>query len=144
MELRRNGHRLVLIGVVGVAAAVPAAALAAGQNSVKLRAPRTAHVGETFQYVVSGSSASASANDLSTFVNTGFRCRRTHKGELAAQRAGRHVSGELRYRVTSSHFRGRAKVTSNSTGRHFICAYLWQRSSGKTLAKASHKYITKT
>ncbi len=125
-----------LIAPLAIALTVPAVALAAGGNSVKIKAPHKPTLGSSFNYSVKGNSAGK--NVLSTFLNTATKCKKTYKKERALASPPR--SNELKNKVKGSYKKG-FSVTTASVGTHYICAYL-HKHSGKTVVKASAKYVT--
>ena len=134
-------HKGLAAGLLaGVIAIAPAAALAAGGNSVTISGPTSAHVGKKFKYTVSGH-VTKTGPGFNTFINTRLRCPATYKAELRTPYAKTAPPG-FPVKVTSKNFRGKFTVTPKAKGPHYICAYLFRRSSKKTLAHASHKYVT--
>ena len=136
MHRKRKG--LVMGLVLSAIAAAPAVTLAATGNSLKIHAPSTATVGHKFHFYVSGTS-SKTGRGLSIFVNTGVSCPQTYKGELNTQFANTQVSYTVTKHVFSS---PRLSITPRAPGKHYICAYLYSRHTGRTVVHASHKYVT--
>jgi hypothetical protein len=136
MEL--PARRIALLVLVAGALAVPAAALAAGGNKVKIKTPHIAHVNKVFHYTAKGRSASAN-NFLATFINTGVKCKKTYTAELAF-----NSFNVQRTSLKKGPFKVRYTVTPVSTGKHYICAYIYKNNaSAKTVARATGKYTTK-
>ena len=139
------GHRTprIIAAVLTIAAlTVPAIALASGGNRVKIKTPHKAKIGKNFKYTARGESSSA-RNHLATFINTNVKCKKTFKAE-AAYNPVPPLGDEVILRLRKGHFGGknyRFIVTPSSTGRHYICAYIYS-AKGKTLAKASSNYTT--
>jgi hypothetical protein len=119
-----------------VALAVPAAAIAA-TNSLAVNSPHRAHLGVTFNYRVTGDSASAH-NRLATFLNTRTKCAATFTKELASPFGGTAVTES----VPMGHFTRLFHATSHSKGVHYVCAYMYKSKSKRTVRRAVSKYVT--
>ena len=137
----RNEYRLTRIArVVLVAAAIlslafAASALAAG-SSVKIHARKKPHVGRTFPYTVTGRAAHG-ANEIATFTDS-RRCAKTRAKERHRSTRGR----ELDNRVKQGHFRvAKDAVTVYYAGPNYICAYLYNRKSKRTVAHAKRRFV---
>lgn len=122
--------------IVIVSLVIPAVAIAA-VNRLTISAPHHAKLGVTFNYGVSGSSASAH-NHLATFLTTAATCAKTFKGELASPFGVTEVSEA----VPKGHFSRSYHATSHSAGAHYICAYLYRNQSKGTVRRAASKYVT--
>lgn len=133
------GHRRTLrlsIGMLIVVLAIPAAAVAA-TNSLAISSPHHARLGVTFNYRVTGDSAS-SHNRLATFLSTRVKCAKTFNKELASPFGVTEVTESL----PRGHFTRFFHATSHSTGVHYVCAYLYKSKSKGTVKRAVSKYVT--
>jgi hypothetical protein len=134
----RKSHRFAAPVLLVVALAIPAAGLAAGGNTVHIKAPHTAKLHKNLNYSISGYSSSAS-NELAVFVNTKTKCSKNANTESDGPFGG---TG-LEHALPKGHFGGKIyklTVTSEFKGVQYICVYITS-SSHKTLAKASSKYV---
>lgn len=135
-----SGARRVLVGsvVLLVTLGSPAVALALSGNRLTITAPSRPRVGKQFSYRVTGHST-AGHRGLVTFLNTRLRCPRTLNGELRTPYANTSVASPVhRGRILARYL-----VKPHTTGRHYICAYLYEYGTGRTLAHAGHRYITR-
>jgi hypothetical protein len=128
--------RLTAAAATGAAAALaltPAAEALAAKSSIRLRGPKVNTLGARFQYTVSGVAA-ARANHLYVW-------------EAPATPACARTSGAQARRATLVLFASRAiarhrrfslvlRFVARNTEKHRLCAYLANRRSGKTFARA--------
>jgi hypothetical protein len=138
----RPKSSLIAAALLMAALAVPGAALAVGGNHVRIKGPHKAHVLKKFRYTVSGRSSS-SRNVVATFLNTAVKCKRSFKLEMAYDPLYPAGNGDT-LKLHKGHFGGKSyrfKVTPETTGTHYICAYIINKHK-RTLAKASSKYTT--
>lgn len=118
--------------------AFSAVAIAAGGSSLSIKTQHKATLGSPFNYQVNGHAAKG-ANRLQTFLNTGKKCSKTLKGERSGPFG---ATGASPLKVRPGGFRASYQVTPHSTGKHYICAYLYNGKSLKTDARASAVYVT--
>lgn len=134
-----EGHRRTLrltASVLIIVLAIPAAAVAAA-NSLTISSPHRAKLGVTFNYRVTGDSASAH-NRLATFLNTRTKCATTFTKELASAFGVSEVAESL----PKGRFTRFFHATSHSKGVHYVCAYVYKSKSKRTVKRAASKYVT--
>ena len=135
------GSRRALVGWTASAAAAAAAALAlspateafAAKSSIRLRGPKVNTLGARFQYAVSGVVAGR-ANHLYVWEAPSTpACARTSGAEAKRAAlvlfASRAIAGHGRFSLV-------LRFVARSAEKHRLCAYLVNRRSGKTFARA--------
>jgi hypothetical protein len=140
--LTGHGHPFARIGrlalvatVAAISLTLAATALAAGGH-VKIHAHKKPHVGKTFPYSVTGRSPGR-GNSVATFTDS-RRCAKTRAKERHRRSRGR----ELDNRVKQGHFRvAKDAVTVYYAGPNYICAYLYNRKSKRTVAHAKFRFV---
>jgi hypothetical protein len=135
--MRSRGSRSAAIAAVltTTALAIPAVAFAVG--SIQISAPATVTLNHQFKYTIRGNSPSRN-NRVATFPYAEVACKSSFREEKASPRRGAETS----IGVPKGAFTVPGTATSKKSGTHYICTYLYYSRDEKTLARASHRYVT--
>lgn len=130
--------RASLATLLAAVLALAGAAVASGAIKLSVTSPHQAKLGKQFQYLVKGSGPKDA--QLQTFLNTKKKCSKTLSAERNGPFGGTGAAPET---LNGGPFKVHYQVTPRSTGKHYICAYLYKGNSLQTLAKAHAVYVTK-
>ena len=122
--------------MLALAAVLPGLASAALSTHVTVGGPRRVSAGRPVHLRISGY-AGRGTRTLIMWVDT-RRCARRARAEARRPRLASPVSFRVHDRFVAY-----VTVKRSVPGTHFACAYLVQRQSGRTVARASWRYVTR-
>ena len=123
--------------MLALAVGYPALALSALSTHVAIHGPRSVSAGKPVPLRVTGY-AGRGSRTLVVWLDD-KHCAGTDRAE---DRRARHLPPPGQYRVSGS-FVVNVTVKRSVPGTHFACAYLTQRQTGRTVARASWRYVTR-
>jgi hypothetical protein len=129
-------HKRVIVllsALVAVCACSLAAAALAGATSITLKGPHANKYGTPFQYKASGTTSGSANYAYGWEVPYTPRCASTYKAESKRTPKALFVSRSL---ARKRHFSFSIEFFARSLAQHRFCAYVINKRTGKTLARA--------